>query len=70
MRRLLWLPAIPLLLLFFKNTQKVADLIDVGDWGHAIIYMGAALIGTICGIIALTGNSTSKPLAKDGPTEK
>jgi hypothetical protein len=57
MRKLLWLPAILGLGLFFRNKDKVADLIDTGDWGRALIYIAFAAVGAICAILAIRGGS-------------
>ena len=57
MRKLLWLPAILGLGLFFRNQGKVADLIDTGDWSHALIYIAFGVAGAICAVLAMRSGS-------------
>ncbi len=53
MRKLLLLPAIFGIGLFYQNKSGVAALIDNGEWTAALLYIGAGVIGAVCAIVAL-----------------
>lgn len=61
MRKLLWIPAILGIGLFFRNKDKVADLIDIGEWSHALIYIAFVVGGVICALVAMSGSQASAP---------
>ena len=60
MRGVLLLPAIFFILLFMRN-KDVADLIDTGDWSHALIYIAFAFVGVICLILSDTFGTSKEP---------
>lgn len=61
MRQLLYIPAIFGIGLFFRNKDKVADLIDAGNWDQALIYIVFGAGGVICAILAMSNFNSAKP---------